>query len=262
MILWDWHQSKENQSVYHSPALQSHWEHPNWVQQEHHPFFEPSILPRVSWQGKVAAVGVGEGQAPLLLSACPPHWAQSYSGWKRPLSPIFGCSPPWGVTTEGHGSPWGGGSTRSLSHSAQALFPRGSHNIPTQLVFQEPAALPVRAGGSKKWILGVVCVAVRNVLKARPFASQSKELLSQPDFCRQNKDYYMDKTNFKDFYLNPCPKSTFLIAESATNQRLVLQEFSILEHGMFPDLLSLRQNISLAFQVFPFQYFQHFSCIN
>lgn len=97
MILWDWHKFKGNQSTDHSAALQSHWEHPNWGQQKCHPLFEPFVLPRVSWQGEVAAIMVGEGQAPLLLSACSPHWPQSYSGWKRPLSPTFDCSPPWGA---------------------------------------------------------------------------------------------------------------------------------------------------------------------
>lgn len=46
-------------------------------------------------------------------------------------------------------------------------------------------------------------MAVGNILKARPFASENKGLLSQPDcsqaFCQQKIIYYVDKMNFNDF---------------------------------------------------------------
>lgn len=157
MFLWDWHQFKGNQTIYHSPVLQSHQEPPNWGQQERHPLFlnhPPS--PECPGRGRWLLSGWEMGSChycslPALLTD------HSYSGWKRPLSPAFDWSPPRGVChqrTQCSTRRW----KQVVSFRPHSdIIPPWKPQHPTQLVFQEFVGLSqwelVAQEGSSGWCL-------------------------------------------------------------------------------------------------------------
>lgn len=127
----------------------------------------------------------------------------------------------------------------AIPHFIQTLIPHGSdtagpHSVSISGVYSSSSRNWKQQERNSVWYLHG---SYRNILKARPFASENKELLSQPDrgqaFCQQKIVYYMDKINFKDL-IGSSPKFTFSNCRKSNRLKISsgVQHFWSMAHSL------------------------------